>query len=145
MASQSSPPPADPAAPPAPADPEATRIKSIDDRFAAQDAKIDGLGSKIDQVLGKLGGAPAPAPAAAGAGPAEPPAGGLSIAEQVRRGVAEIEAEKARKAAADQADADAASWRKSVDDKLAERPPAERATGAKTRMQRFLFGRPDER
>jgi hypothetical protein len=120
--------------PPAPAspDPEASRIKSLDQRFGsieAEQQRQSGILERIESVLaGKRAGAPG--------APADQP----DIAAQVRKGVEEIEAQRkaeADAAAAQQKDAD---WRKSVDDRLAEQRPAEPASGRKTRLQRVLFG-----
>src|SRR5215467_4343531 len=89
-------PPADPAAGGGQGGGEEGRIQSLDARFAAQDEKITGLGSKLDEILGKLGGGGGPKAGTTGtpgSGPAGSPAqpSTESIADQVRRGVEEIE------------------------------------------------------
>jgi hypothetical protein len=124
-------PPTDPAAAPPPPGGTAT----VDQRLAAQDAKIESMGGKLDQVLDRLTG---------GHPPGEPaPAPGKSVADQVREGVAAIEKEKTRKAAADKTAAADQAWRASVDQRLAEHRPAEPQKGSLTRLQRILFGHPD--
>lgn len=117
--------------------------KSVDDRLDAQDEKIAGIGETVGKIWDKIsGGTPKESTAPPAQGEPEP---GLSVAEQVRRGVEEIRA-KDKQDADDAAAADAdQSWRKSVDDRLAERKPAEPATGARTKLQRALFGKPDQR
>jgi hypothetical protein len=136
--SQGSPPPPDPAA----AGTEEGRVQSLDARFAAQDAKIDGLGGKLDDILGRLGGSPKGPTGGSGSasGSPSPEPGGKSIADQIREGVDRIEAEKTRKAKA-KADGDAAEARlRSIEQRLPERPPADPAPGRKRGLQRILFG-----
>lgn len=71
--------------------------------------------------------------------------GGLSVAEQVRKGVEEIEARKAAEAEA-KAKADAESaWRASIESRLPERRPSEPATGRKAKLQERMFGKADAR
>lgn len=118
--------------------------KTVEERLDAQDQKIDGLAGKIDQVLGRLTGQDSAAagghgPAAADATPAP------DIPALVQQGVQKIMDKQKRDtdaATAKKADED---WRKSVDDRLAERKPAEPATGRRTGLQKFLFGAPDQR
>lgn len=143
--SQSSPPAGD-------AGGEEGRIKSLDDRFGKiehEQAEQRGILSRIEQALGGRPKVPgtgsASSPPTESGSRTEPDGTGLSIAEQVKRGVAEIEERKQREAAEQQAkDADQA-WRKGVDERLAERRPAEPRTGRKVKLQRALFGRQDDR
>lgn len=127
-----------------PGDGEAGRIQSLEDRFGkieAEQARQGGILAEIKELVGgpKAGTSP---PASGSSQPPAPP-GTPSVADQVRKGVEEIEAKKAAdaKAAAD-ADADR-TWRASVDERLAERKPAEPGTGFRNRLQRALVGRPD--
>ena len=139
---------ASPDSPPAPAnpptDPEASRIKSLDDRFGAlerEQAEQRGILGRIEQAItGGLGKAPS---GAASDSNSQAP-GGPSIREQVAAGVAEIQARQQREQqAAAAADADK-QWRAGVDQQLAERRPTEPATGGKARLQRALIGKPDQ-
>ena len=146
MAGTPSTPQADPPAAPAGdgTDPEAARVRSLDDRFAAQDEKIAGLGGKLDTILGKLGGEASPKPGISAASGPDGGSAGKSIADQVREGVEKLE--KERKQKADQqaaADSDAA-WRKEVEERLPERAPQPPAPGIKQRIQRIMVGRPDQ-
>lgn len=128
--------PTDPGTPPAP---EPAKGAPLEQRVGAIETEQQRQGGLLEQVLNavKGGGTKAdPAPAA--------PAG-LSVAEQVRRGVEEIEAKKQADAAAQQAkDADAA-WRSQVEAHVAEHRPAEPRTGRKVKLQERLFGRADVR
>lgn len=117
-------------------------------RVGAIEAEQQRQGTVLEEIKGLL----TKDPKASGTGSAssqgsstEPPSGGLSVAEQVRRGVEEIEARKQAEAeAAAAADADKA-WRASVDERLPERKPSEPATGRKVKLQERLFGRADAR
>lgn len=149
-------PPAGGAQPPAPSqgDSESSRIKTLDDRFGAIETEQKEQRSILSRIESALtGGSPkasgpgsaTPSGATGGAQGTPPDSSGLSVAEQVRRGVEEIEARK-QKEAADKAAADSdQAWRKSVDDRLAERKPAEPRTGRKTKLQHALFGKQDDR
>jgi len=133
---------------PPPGDGEPGRIKSIDTRFTAieeEQRKQGGILERIERALG--GGAPKePSPDPAGTGTGDTtPAGGVSIAEQIRRGVQEIQDKQRADAAATEAATKEQAWRQSVEDRLPERRPTEPATGAKNRIRRALFGKPDER
>jgi hypothetical protein len=133
-------PPAPPAAPsaqqpPKPDGGQADRLAAVEAKVASHDGKLDGIGSKLDQLIGQ--------------GTAKPKGGdsgpsGVDVAALVRQGVEEIDAKRRRdKEAADAKQADA-DWRKSVETQLAERKPAEPRTGRRSKLQRFLFGAPDE-
>ena len=138
--SQSSPP-----AVPKPAG-EEDRIKSLDDRFGAIEAEQKeqrGILGRIEAAL--TGGHSPKAGISPESGTVSDSSSGLSVAEQVKRGVQEIEERKQREADEKAVkDADSA-WRKNIDERLAERRPAEPATGRKTKLQQALFGKADER
>lgn len=123
-------------------DSESGRIQSLDDRFGAIESEQQRQGGVLERIEQILSGGKAPAggssaPAAA--------AGGPSIAEQVRRGVEEIEQRRQREQQAQQAQQADQQWRQSVESRLFERRPAEPATGRRNKLQRFLFGQADER
>ena len=138
--------------PPAETAGEEGRIRSLEERFGAietEQKEQRGIMARIEAAL--TGGRPKANPGASaqnndGGMPQDSSTGsGMSVAEQVRRGVEEIEAKKQRDADEKAAkDADSA-WRKNVDERLAERRPAEPATGRKTKVQRALFGKADAR
>jgi hypothetical protein len=136
------PPPASP-----PGDGEAGRIKTIDSRFTAleeEQRKQGGILERIERALGGGGQSAAPDPPA-GTGGDTAPAGAGSIAEQVRRGVEEIQARQRADAEAAAAATKEQAWRQSVEDRLLERRPTEPMTGVRHRIQRALFGKQDER
>lgn len=118
---------------------EAGRIEALDERFGkieSEQAEQRGMLEQIrDAVAGK--GAAGPAHAKAQEHTEQrlehPPA--ETIADQVRRAVADVDAEKARKErdAAHQADHDKIK-------ELAERPPRETAAGFRGRLQRAMYG-----
>jgi hypothetical protein len=134
---------------------EAGRIKSLDDRFTAietEQKEQRGILGRIEQALtgggppkGTTGGSASPSSSAGGSSSSEPGSAGLSIAEQVRRGVEEIEAKRRADAEAQAARDAESAWRKDVEDRLPERRPAEPAPGRKSRLQRILVGKPDQR
>jgi hypothetical protein len=128
-----------PATEPPKGEPLAERVGAIE----AEQQRQGGILERIEQALAgspKASGTPSTGPTPDGG-----TTGGLSVAEQVRQGVEEIEARKAKEAAdAAAADADKA-WRASVDERLPERKPSEPATGRKVRLQERLFGRADAR
>jgi hypothetical protein len=133
---------------PPPGDGEAGRIKSIDTRFTAieeEQRKQGGILERIERALG--GGAPKePSADPAGSGTDDTtPAGGVSIKEQIRRGVQEIQDKQRADAEAAAAATQEQAWRQSVEDRLPERRPTEPMTGVKNRIQRALFGKQDER
>jgi hypothetical protein len=133
-------PPADPAAaPPEGTDPEADRIKSLDDRFGAIERTQEEQGGMLRAILDKLpGGSGGDGP---GAGATPTPAAGSDIQSTVR---AEIEAANRRREAEEKARADE-GWRKHVDEALEqlkpEATPREPQTGVRGRLQRITFGR----
>src|SRR6266481_3419440 len=93
--------------------------------------EFDGLSGKVDQILDKLTGKPE------GDGkPADAEA--LSVAEQVRKGIDELEAKRkaSESAAADKAKADATEARLKA---LEEKPPGPVETWL-TRAQRRIYG-----
>lgn len=123
-----------------PKEPLAERVGAIETEQQRQGTVLEEIKSLLTNSPKETGGTP---PSASGV-TASPPAG-PSIAEQVRKGVEEIEAQKAKEAQAQAAaDADKA-WRASVDERLPERKPSEPATGRKARLQARLFGKPDPR
>lgn len=127
----------DPAPDPQPqpqGEPLAARVGAIE----TEQQRQGGILERIEQAL-----AGSPKAGGPSSGNDDPP--GESVADQVRRGVEEIEAKKQRDAAEQAAkDADAA-WRASVDERLPERKPSEPATGRKTKLQERLFGKADAR
>ena len=129
----------DPGTPPK-AEPLAERVGAIE----AEQQRQGGILERIEQALAgspkASGGTP---PSASGV--TEPPPAGPSIAEQVRKGVEEIEARKAKEAADKEAADKEAAWRASVDERLPERKPSEPATGRKQKMQERIFGKADAR
>lgn len=131
--------------PPAGTDPEAGRIKSLDQRFGAIEAKQAEHDSKLDRILAALpGGTPKSSDSGGTGGSSPTPATGAgtsNIAQLVRQGVAELDAERQQREAADKAAAADKAWRSSVDQRLAEHPPAEPAGKMRRRLQRALLGK----
>lgn len=123
----------------APAKPElAERVGAIEEEQQRQ----GGILERIEQAL--AGQSPKASGSGSGSSPESEP-GGLSVAEQVRRGVEEIEARKQAEAQA-QADREAAEGRlKAIEERLPERKPSEPATGRKVKLQERLFGKADTR
>jgi len=97
--------------------------------------RIDQQESTLNKILSVIEGKKPDTPASEGK---EPPG---TVAEEIRQ---QLEA-RDRKAAEDAKAADADTWRKSVDEKLAgmtEKPPGEPApTGFKGAVQRAMWGR----
>jgi hypothetical protein len=128
---QTATPPADPA-------PPSGEAPKVEPRLDALEAEQQRQGGILEQILQRLPGGRQSAPA----GPAEP-AGGKSVAELVRDGIAELEARKAREAseqaAADQA-ADHAARLKALEERapaeLIDTPPGR----ARAWTQRVVFG-----
>lgn len=120
--------------------------KTDHERIGAIEAEQQRQGGVLDKIVGMLGGAGPKAGTSQGSGTesGSPPAS-LSVAEQVRQGVAEIRAREKQEADDKAAQDEDSAWRKSVDDRLAERRPDAPLTGRKSRFQRALFGRQDER
>lgn len=120
-------------------DGEASRIEALDERFGRIESEQAEHRSKLDQILDIVGGKGPAKPAHDKAQQhtetrlEHPPA--ESIAEQVRRAVADVDAERAQKErdATHQADHDKIR-------ELAERPPREQVSGARGRLQRIMFG-----
>ena len=119
---------------------EEGRITSLDDRFGrieAKQAEQDGVLNKLlEHVQG--GGR--------GDGQGEPAGQQVTYADFAGQVQAEIKAAEERRAAEDKAKGDA-DWRTGVDDAIeklkTENTPREPQTGAKGRLQRLMFGRPD--
>lgn len=132
-------PQADPQAPPAP------EGRTLDDRMSAVETEQREQRGILNRIEGLLTGPKSSSGPDSPQSATETDSSGLSVAEQVKRGVAEIEAKRkkdeAAKAKADEADA----WKKSVEEKLAERKPAEPKTGRKAKLQERLFGKADAR
>jgi hypothetical protein len=124
-----------PANPPAPASDEGTQVEPRLDALEAEQQRQGGI---LEQILQRLPGGRQSAPA----GPAEP-AGGKSVAELVRDGIAELEARKAREAS-EQAAADQAADHAARLAALEERAPAELIDTppgrARAWTQRVVFG-----
>jgi hypothetical protein len=129
-------------APPAPE----PKGEPLAERVGAIEAEQQRQGTVLEEIKGLLTKDPKAGAASSNSGSApESGTGGLSVAEQVRRGVEEIEAKKQAAAEAKaRADSDAA-WRASVDERLPERKPSEPATGRKVKLQERLFGKADAR
>jgi hypothetical protein len=137
-----------PPAPPAPPAPEPTtgqgHTSSVDERLAAQDAKIEGIGSKLELILGKLGGKTGTPPADPAAPPAAPAPADLSIAEQVQRELEasrQREADEARRKGEAAADLDA-RVNAAIEKLKPEQSPREPQTGLRGRLQRMTIGQP---
>ena len=124
-------------------DPEQPKGEPLAERVCAietEQQRQGGILERIEQTLGK-GSTPPTSPDSRTAASDS----GTSVAEQVRKGVEEIEARKAKEAAdAVAADAEKA-WRASVDERLPERKPSEPTTGRKAKLQERMFGKPDQR
>jgi hypothetical protein len=131
--------PPDPKTPPAAqADPPPA---AVDDRLSAVEAEQARQGGMLEQILNRLPGkAPAASSQQTGQGPAPE---GKSVAEQVREGIAALEAERAATAEAD-ANKNARQDHAARLAALEERVPAETAAtpvGAfRARVQRAVFG-----
>lgn len=142
MASQNSDPPKPDDTTTADDDREAGRIRSLDERFKSIEDKQDRQQSTLERILDVLPGGHAgdddqgAEPAAA----AEPGQRSGGIGAEVRRQIAE--ADERRKA--EEADA---GWRKGIEDAIEalkpERAPREPQAGARGRLQRILFGKPE--
>jgi hypothetical protein len=133
--------------PPPPADPKDGQGPGAgtDQRLAAVEAEQKRQGGVLDQILGRLPGAPAgpggPTPPAAPAGPAGGP-GGVDIASIQQQVRDEIAAADQRR----QAEQKETKWRDDVTKTLErlhrERQPREPETGVRAMVQRMLIGRP---
>lgn len=127
---------------PAP-DPQQPKAEPLAERVGAIEAEQQRQGGILERIEQALAGSPKASTTSSDTTTDTP--GGLSVTEQVRKGVEEIEARKAKEAEA-QAAKDAAEGRlRSIEDRLPERKPSEPATGRKTRLQERLFGKPDPR
>lgn len=112
------------------------------DRLTALEGKVEAQDSKLDAILAKLTGGAAPSPAGGGDNGAAP-AAGKSVGEQVRDGIAELEAK--RKAESDAAAAAARGDDHEARLKALEQAPAEAGTFMQ-KLQRRLYGQePDGR
>ena len=132
--------PDDPAAP----DPQ-PKAEPLEQRVGAIETEQQRQGGILERIEQALAGSPKATPPTATDSGTDGKPEGVSVAEQVRQGVEEIEARKAKEAAdAAAKDADSA-WRASVDERLPERKPSEPATGRKAKLQERLFGKPDAR
>lgn len=123
--------------------PEAPKGEPLAERVGAIETEQQRQGTVLEEIKGLLTNSPKGQAGGTDGSENSPPA--LSVAEQVRRGVEEIEAEKQRKAEAEAAAAGEAAWRASVDERLPERKPSEPATGRKVKLQERLFGKADQR
>lgn len=119
-------------------EPLAERVGAIETEQREQ----RGILERIEAALGK--GSTAPTSPESGTGSGSPEVS-PSVAEQVRRGVEEIEAEKQRKAEAEARENADKAWRASVDERLPERRPSEPATGRKQKLAERMFGKADAR
>lgn len=117
-----------------PADPDTEQTESVDARFSKIEAEQAEQGGKLDQILARLPGTGKPADKPASAVPAD--ADPATIAEQVRRAVEAVGAEK-EKADADSAHAaDHAALKE-----MREKPPRETTgQGWRGKLQRAMYG-----
>jgi len=121
------------------ADTEVSRIEALDERFGRIESEQAEHRSMLEQIRDAVAGKGAAGPAHEAAEKhtegrlAHPPA--ESIAEQVRRAVADVGAEEERKRQAAAHEADHQKIREA-----AERPPRETASGVRGRIQRAMFG-----
>jgi hypothetical protein len=131
-ASKPVPPPADPPAPP-PGPPPGDLTGRVDGLEAEQKRQ----GGLLEQILGRLPGkTPEGAPAAEGAP-------GKSIAEQVREGIAALEAERATAAETDankKAREDYAARIKALEERAPAEVVATPVGAARAKLQRAVFG-----
>ena len=124
-------------------DPEQPKGEPLAERVGAIETEQQRQGGILERIEQALAGSPKASTTSSDTTTDTP--GGLSVAEQVRKGVEEIEARKAKEAAdAAAKDADSA-WRASVDERLPERKPSEPATGRKAKLQERMFGKADAR
>jgi hypothetical protein len=103
-------------------DPEAARIKSLDDRFGAIEAEQASQRGLLEQIRDSLGGTERTAHAAAQKHEEQKLDQPSDVADEVRRQFAERDRQQASQQAAAAAD----DWRKGVDASLAElkeKPP----------------------
>ncbi len=120
---------------PATDDGEAGRVKSLDDRFGAIEARQEKQEGLLEQILGKLGGGGGEAePVTRGDEPAAPSPG--EMAEQMRQAVRDVRAEEAAEQARAAHDADHAKMRTPEP----EQTPREVMIRGKARLQRLMFG-----
>lgn len=151
-------PPADPPAGPADGqqgggpDPEAGRIKTLDERFGKIEAEQSRQGGVLQQILDKLpGGQPPPTDAGAGVGPAgsgsadRGPAGPPDIQGIVQREIAAAEQRRAEqdKARADQQSQTEQTVKEMIEKLRPEQTPREPQTGLRGRLQRITIGKLD--
>ena len=118
-------------------DPEAERVESLDARFGAierEQAEQRGILTQIrDAVAGE--GKTAPAHAAAEKHTETRLEASSTIADQVRRAVRDVDAEKAQREADERHKADHAALAAER-----EKPPRESASGFRGRLQRAMYG-----
>jgi hypothetical protein len=115
-----------------PADPEAQRVESLDARFGKIETEQAEQRGLLQQILGKVGGGDAPK--AGDPKPDQP----LDMAAMMRKAVEDVGAENARKKAEEDHAAEHAALRASKPEP--EKPPRERQGGARSRLQKIMFG-----
>ena len=128
---------------PAPAPDPAPKGEPLAERVGAIETEQKRQGTMIEEIKGLLTGSPKDPAGGTGGSENSPP--GPSVAEQVRKGVEEIEARKAKEAADKEASDRESAWRADVESRLPERRPSEPATGRKQKLQERLFGKADAR
>lgn len=116
------------------------------ERVGAIEAEQQRQGTVLEEIKGLLTGPKAPGQSSAtGTGTDGENTSGLSVAEQVRRGVEEIEARKQAEAEARAKAEGEEAWRASVESRLPERKPAEVVPGRKAKLAERIFGKADAR
>jgi hypothetical protein len=119
------------------ADRESRRTQTLDDRFGKIEQEQDRQGGILERIEAALSGSPVKA-----AGAADEPAG-VSVAEQVRQGVAKIQADKD---AAEQAQADSDQRARQIAaEVIAEQRPDEPVPTRAQKWQARLYGKADKR
>jgi len=107
-------------------DPEASRIRSLDDRFGAIEAEQQRQGTLLERIAGQLGGAEQRAHGAAQRHEERKLDAPTDVADEVRRQLEERDRAERARADQDQAAQSDQAWRAGVDTKLAElteKPP----------------------
>lgn len=113
---------------------EAPPGEAVDARFAKIEAEQAEQGGKLDQILAKLSGGSSGEGKTAPAATAKDEAG--SMADQVRRAVEAVGAEKEQKAAADQHAAEHQALKE-----MREKPPRESQAGWRGKLQKAMYGK----
>lgn len=118
-----------------PADPEASRIKSYDDRFKSLEDEQRKQGTVLEQILSKVGAAPS------GSGPVNPASSEqvpADIGEQMRQAIRDVGAEDRERSQREQHDLEHQRMRDRGEHP--EHRPRERRTPLRARLQKHVFG-----